>query len=632
MQAKIRQLEKQIEKAKNNDEKVLLLLSMSALVKRSDVRLAEEKGYEALEIARRSDNLHNLGRALYFLADINNNVKTDTEKALELALEAMEYFLKANDNSYISRTLGMIGRIYTNRSEFLKAHEYLLKGLEIAIVSGDADCIHTAHNRLGMYYHHHGEYDAAIREQEFALQAARSMNNIPVMASVLNNLSLSYLDGGNYAQAYKYAAESLLMRQNTDDITGISNCHIALALVLIRFNDYEKALEHLYKALALRRGIADNALTARILFYIGGIYFDRAQFRPALEEFLKSKELLDGFHHPITELNTLLYIGASKSELGDVHGGIKDIEHAYRKLTELQDIKYISQACCHFAAVYRKAGENNTSLFYGLKGIRAGYASNFKEALIKNYLELAITYNQNNQFLKAQKAASKAAAIAEECNNKELLPKAFKILAESYLQGNDFQKSVNFYKRYVEAKEEFVNDCTNHKIQTLLVEFDVEQMKHEAEINKLKSEQYERELALKNKELTTLALHLVNKNEFLKTIGDQISEDVSNTSQIIKNLSKLVENDANTEAEWKLFEKQFIQVNPDFTTRLAETSGENLTATELKICSLLRTGLNSQDVANVLFLSKRTVENHRYNIHRKLKLGDEKLIPFLMKL
>lgn len=57
-----------------------------------------------------------------------------------------------------------------------------------------------------------------------------------------------------------------------------------------------------------------------------------------------------------------------------------------------------------------------------------------------------------------------------------------------------------------------------------------------------------------------------------------------------------------------------------------------LTITEIKICSLIKTGLNTQEVANVLFLSKRTVENHRYHIQKKLDLVDLKLEAFLITL
>jgi xylulokinase len=45
-----------------------------------------------------------------------------------------------------------------------------------------------------------------------------------------------------------------------------------------------------------------------------------------------------------------------------------------------------------------------------------------------------------------------------------------------------------------------------------------------------------------------------------------------------------------------------------------------LSATEQKICCLLKIRLSSKEIANLLYLSPRTVETHRLNIRRKLHI------------
>ena len=46
-----------------------------------------------------------------------------------------------------------------------------------------------------------------------------------------------------------------------------------------------------------------------------------------------------------------------------------------------------------------------------------------------------------------------------------------------------------------------------------------------------------------------------------------------------------------------------------------------MASTELKICALLKANLATKDIANLLYLSERTVENHRYRIRKKMGLG-----------
>ena len=58
-----------------------------------------------------------------------------------------------------------------------------------------------------------------------------------------------------------------------------------------------------------------------------------------------------------------------------------------------------------------------------------------------------------------------------------------------------------------------------------------------------------------------------------------------------------------------------------------------MTPTELKVCALMRTQLNTKQIASLLSTSQRTVEGHRRFIRRKLELGrDENLQTFLAAL
>lgn len=49
-----------------------------------------------------------------------------------------------------------------------------------------------------------------------------------------------------------------------------------------------------------------------------------------------------------------------------------------------------------------------------------------------------------------------------------------------------------------------------------------------------------------------------------------------------------------------------------------------LTPKEIEICNMIRGGLGSKDIARILHISQRTVDNHRNNIRTKLKLSGKK--------
>lgn len=59
---------------------------------------------------------------------------------------------------------------------------------------------------------------------------------------------------------------------------------------------------------------------------------------------------------------------------------------------------------------------------------------------------------------------------------------------------------------------------------------------------------------------------------------------------------------------------------------------ENLTKTELNILRMIADGLTSKDIAEELFISFKTVENHRSNISNKLGIkGSHSLMKFALK-
>ena len=85
-------------------------------------------------------------------------------------------------------------------------------------------------------------------------------------------------------------------------------------------------------------------------------------------------------------------------------------------------------------------------------------------------------------------------------------------------------------------------------------------------------------------------------------------------------------------------------LSPELSGLLVEKSSRNriqkanldfreiLTPSELKIFHLISELKSNQEIAEILFISKRTVENHRVNICRKLKIkGANALLKFAVK-
>lgn len=76
---------------------------------------------------------------------------------------------------------------------------------------------------------------------------------------------------------------------------------------------------------------------------------------------------------------------------------------------------------------------------------------------------------------------------------------------------------------------------------------------------------------------------------------------------------------------------RFLHRQPTFVRVLHERAPA-LTRQELLICLFLREGLASGEIASRLHCSVRTVENHRYNIRKKLRLSPSEDLSLMMML
>lgn len=160
-----------------------------------------------------------------------------------------------------------------------------------------------------------------------------------------------------------------------------------------------------------------------------------------------------------------------------------------------------------------------------------------------------------------------------------------------------------------------------------------EQLQHEMrekELIRLRNEKLRDEIQHKSKELANSTMSLVKKNEFLldlkKTLFNQKNELGSRYPDKYYNhlLGKIEENISNHD-DWQLFETNFERAHDQFYLKLKETY-PNLTPSDLRLCAFLRMNLSSKEIAPLLGISVRGVENHRYKLRKKLNLEHDEIL------
>lgn len=184
------------------------------------------------------------------------------------------------------------------------------------------------------------------------------------------------------------------------------------------------------------------------------------------------------------------------------------------------------------------------------------------------------------------------------------------------------------YQRYL-AKREREQLISNQEKELLLNRAALEQQKLllEQENMKMIRENLEATISLKNAKVATNTVNLIHLNEILLSIKEQISQidkknDPATNSRLLTKINRIIDHELQGDEHWNEFEEIFNQLHDNFMQRL-KASYPELTPRDMRLCAYLRMNFNTKEIAPLLGISVRGVEDTRYRIRKKLQLPSE---------
>lgn len=150
------------------------------------------------------------------------------------------------------------------------------------------------------------------------------------------------------------------------------------------------------------------------------------------------------------------------------------------------------------------------------------------------------------------------------------------------------------------------------------------------------NEKLQADIVNKSKDLANSTINLARKNEILLQIKKELrqlrqSPNVELPGKEYQRLLNVIDINLTSEQDWELFEKNFNQVHDSFFKKL-KTAFPELTTGDLQLAAYLKMNLSSKEIAPLLHISIRGVENKRYRLRKKLNLpSDTNLAEFMLQ-
>lgn len=140
---------------------------------------------------------------------------------------------------------------------------------------------------------------------------------------------------------------------------------------------------------------------------------------------------------------------------------------------------------------------------------------------------------------------------------------------------------------------------------------------------------------LKNAKVASNTVNLIHLNEILLSIKELIGQiDKKNDPNVnfgfLNKINKLIDHELQGDKHWNEFEEIFNQLHDNFMQRL-KSSYPELTPRDMRLCAYLRMNFNTKEIAPLLGISVRGVEDTRYRIRKKLQLpSDTNITEFIL--
>ena len=596
---------------------------------------AEEYGNQAITIFERYQKIDDAATVRYTMAYILL-CRHQLAEALQIYRECSDIFEQTgNDRMFIAATAGM-ANVLARQGAYAQAVEYFrqcIRETERLGLHADqaAHCV-----GLGNLYQHQSHFEQALSCYRQSISITKTLNTKRVTAAALVGIAGICKITGNYPLGIHHAEEALELFRLLGNSTGMATTLELLSGMYLDHGEYARSLS---TTLAIAREI-EGAGYSRML---GGVYNNIGASYAAHQEYDKS---ISYFTKALGEYTT------SNDERGKCFTN-SNLAEQYLVLHRLEQAQFHIQAALDIARkyhfidleieilpVYSRVLLASNGAEPALKALGESLAHCHALGHKRGIAKLSIAHGNLllhlARIFETEAMYHGALECARGMNDAALESEAHKALAELYERLNDTRRALHHHKEFHALDKQMFNQDSQRNIANLQVLYETQAAEKERDMYRIENDKLHLEKELATKELSAMALHLVQKNEMLETLrrkAREIVESYAEESRLLaREMVRQIEGNIRDDSSWESFNRQFTKLHSDFTHILSEKF-PTLTPMELKICALLKIQLTSKEIAAALVISPRTVEDHRNRMRKKFGLAkDANLSTFLASL
>ena len=486
-------------------------------------------------------------------------------------------------------------------------------------------------------------------------------------------------------KSLEYTTESIELASGIGSDSLLFLAHGRIGNTYLFMGNYLKALEAYQKTITYGQKSNNKSRLSQPYGNIGNIYSYQHDYVNALKYYDEALRHLPS-NDSIREQKDLIAKSSLLSNIGIIYAETKKFQQAEKYYDEAlimakraESHEMIANVLNNTGSLYGEQGNYELALKYMQDAMEIRRQNNNKFGLARSNLNLGELYLQLKDYEKAENYSRQAILIGREVKSLQTVNHGYGVLHRLYQEIRDYKKAYESLQSFQETRDSLFNEQNAKRITQLEMQFEFDRKQAELVANQKAKELYfwmsagglfllliivtllfflqrsrakrseleqvrlglekinlKNELSLKDKELATNIMYLINKNELINTISEKLLEIKNNmVSESQTPIQKIVlELQSNLQPElWKEFEFRFQQVHEQFYRSLIEKFPD-LSPSERRLCAFLKLNMTTKEISALTHQNAKSIDVARTRLRKKLSLTgtDHNLITFLESL
>ncbi|MFZ6008722.1 MAG: tetratricopeptide repeat protein [Bacteroidota bacterium] len=490
----------------------------------------------------------------------------------------------------------------------------------------------------------------------------------------------------NHFLALEYGNQSIQLAKKIKSDSLLARAYINQGNTYLNLGNYARAMNFYQNAIQQAQQISDRYIVAVAQGNVGSIYYYQRDHTSALTYYLKALEYFkdvksgDERKKVIRKANILNNIGIVYEETKKFADAAKYYDEALILARQVNEHEILANVLNNQGTMYRDVGRLELARQRYFEALEIRRKSSNKLGLARSYHNIGSFYLEFAKDLsEAERYFKQAIPIGTEIGAWETVSSSYENLYRIYQQRNNHKAAVEALECHMQLNDSLFNEESTRKIAQLEMQFEFERKQAAFEAQQKEKELYfgmaagglillliiatllfflqrsktkrsqleqahlelekatlKNDLQLKDKELATNIMYLLNKNELINNISEkllEIKQSIGAESQGAMQ-KVVIDLQSNLQPElWQEFEFRFQQVHEHFYKTLNEKFPD-LTPSEVRLCAFLKLNMTTKEISAITHQNAKSIDVARTRLRKKLNLTgtDHNLVTFLAQL